>query len=362
MHFEGGDVVLDYPYVYVGVSHPEAEHGEATNMQFVKTLQTRLGTTWQVMGVPLSADVLHLDLVFNMVPSTKRNKSCLLWPQGIAQGKRSAFYRHLRDTGYMIHEVTNAEATQYVCNFINVEPGHMVVSDSKEMRNVLKRIQVMDDPDMRATFIEFSTVYAILGGSIRCSTMPILRGHVEAPFVTNETDRLQVCVVGRLTEDKLSPVCVKAYAELEQNLAEYQMTRNVLLQHVNTSLETLAGTLQKAGVVVLRPSEEAFHQVRACNAIFARDVGCVVGKEILYASLHLPHRKDEHLATQTAVDAFLEEQSRNTDEDVGVTNKPTWVTTSKRLQTARTTKRSAAKPVSPQKATRQKRRTEFSPQ
>ena len=153
--------------------------------------------------------------------------------------------------------------------------------------------------------IPFKDVYENLGGSIRCSTLPIIRANaagIRNTFaVVNEVDPLLVCMVGKLTPDKKnSEICQAAVKDVGKPVGRAKMLRMIGVQ-----LEGLVAALQAHGVTVLRPDEIALERVTACNAIFARDGLLVIGQDVLNSNLHLPHRRDEHIAYMDSIRSYF---------------------------------------------------------
>lgn len=78
---EGGDIIVDYPYIYVGISERTSDEGA----QF---LQTHFGDDWEIIPLRLKPKILHLDVVFNIIsPDT-----ILLFPEAFTDIGMSFFY------------------------------------------------------------------------------------------------------------------------------------------------------------------------------------------------------------------------------------------------------------------------------
>jgi N-dimethylarginine dimethylaminohydrolase len=308
LHFEGGDVVIDYPNIFVGISAKDSEHGIATDDSFVKDVQRELPDV-NIIPIRLANDVLHLDLVFNILPFGKlRGKSCVLYPDGLTDYViLKPILEQLFDKVYLVN-IDDSE--QYVCNYINTGPNKMVVSNSTEMRRLVKEWK-KDSPELKVQYVEYRWIYSYLGGSIRCSTMPVVRTQNNTDqipsqlTVYNEIDPLRVCLVGKATPDKSTPICAEAYRVVNDALERDKNQRSQLLEAIETGLEQLVKALQKDGVIVLRPDIDTLQKIQACNVIFSRDIACVIGNKMFISDLHLDHRKDEYLAGEVAITTFF---------------------------------------------------------
>lgn len=312
LHFEGGDVIVELPYVFVGISAKDSEHGIATDESFVVEVQKALPNV-KVIPVHLSNDVLHLDLVFNILPfgNGQAQKSCVVYPNGLRDySKLKSIFGKIFDK---VYTVTEDEKDAFVCNFINTQPNKMIVSNSKEMKNLVKKWR-KDSPNLKVSYVDYLWIYSYLGGSIRCSTMPIIRTPTKTDplpnhfSINNETDPLRVCLVGKATPDKKSAICDKAYSVINEALDRDENSRAELLKKIDQGLESLTKALQKDGVIVIRPDADTLQKIQACNIIFSRDIASVIGDSIFVSDLHLEHRKDEFLAGKFAIDKFFKER------------------------------------------------------
>jgi N-dimethylarginine dimethylaminohydrolase len=313
-NFEGGDILL-YPIpltaitkIFVGISHPRNVNGGAsTTIQFAHALQERYaGKNYEVVAVHLEPEVLHLDLIFNILPfnDPTGKPMCILYQEGVQKAHQEEFIQMLLFLGFAIQYVDGDAAAEYVCNFINTGPNGMIVSESKSMRKLIKEWKTFN-PTLHITLIPFENVYGNLGGSIRCSTLPVIRqyGPENGPStysVFDETNPLTVCMVGKLTPDKDTAICRRAIQDIPNPAARVSM-----LKAIGAELEGLVQALQDHGVIVLRPDEETLLHVDACNAIFARDGLLVLGHDVLPSKLHLEHRNDEHVPYLVAINKFF---------------------------------------------------------
>jgi N-dimethylarginine dimethylaminohydrolase len=303
LQFEGGDILLNDDHIFVGLSHQKAEHGCATTEEIITEINKIFGDK-KVIGVELSKETLHLDIVFNILPF---NNSCVVYPGGIYRWKK--FKKVLEQRFDKIYEVSSDEADSYVCNFMNTGPDKMIVSDSDEMRNLVKKWK-NDSLNLRVEYIDFLYIYSFLGGSIRCSSFPVRRTsseNIESNFsVNNEIDPLRVCVIGKLTPDKKSELCRTAYGDIAVQLTKNKVSRNFFLAKIENGLESLTKAMENHGVIVLRPDKDLFNNVPACNMIFCRDVATVIDSNIFVAKLHLEHRGGEFDPTLRSIDDYFD--------------------------------------------------------
>jgi len=304
-NFEGGDILL-YRYnldtiVFVGISDSNAENeGASTTIEFATYLREYYsGKNYIIYPVFLDKSILHLDLVFNILPFGNR---CILYPGGIEKTFRKEFNQYLSEVFTHVQSVTKKAADEYVCNFINTGPNAMIVSDSQSMRTLVRK-WMTEYPGLKISLIKFNDVYENLAGSIRCSTLPIIRGDYSRMHITNEIDVLKVCMVGTLTPDKKTLTCLEAIGDIQTS------DRQTMLGLIGEQLENLCTALQAHGVHVLRPDITKLAEVPACNVIFARDVLLIIGSRVFVSNLHLPHRKQEAEPYLSSIEKYFQTPS-----------------------------------------------------
>ncbi len=151
---EGGDVIIDLPYVYVGVS----KYG--SNIKGVEWLQSQLGTDVKVVPVPLIASgILHLDCCMTLIGSRL----------GIIH--RESLVNPLPpplDT-YEFIEVDACTRQELGTNVLILDPKTIIV----QSRHVQLQ-QDLQERGFRTIPLDFSW-HTRLDGAFRCATAPIRR-------------------------------------------------------------------------------------------------------------------------------------------------------------------------------------------
>jgi N-dimethylarginine dimethylaminohydrolase len=154
---EGGDVLLDGPDVYVGVS------GCASNVRGASWLQSVLGASYNVHVIALQPDVLHLDCAMGLV----RRGLGLRCPEEFAGPLPASLER------YEFIEVTRDEAARLAANGCPLDAETLLVAQGNE------RV----DEELRRHGVDVVTVPydapVALGGALRCSHHPIWRETVD---------------------------------------------------------------------------------------------------------------------------------------------------------------------------------------
>lgn len=154
-HFlEGGDVIVDLPYVYVGVGR------YASNMRGAEWLQGQLGTTVKVVRVPLAVSgILHLDCCMTLVGPRL----------GIIH--RDSLINPLPPPldAYDFIEVDARTRYELGTNVLVLDPETIIVQSRH-----LQLQQDLRERGFRVIPLDFSW-HARLGGAFRCATAPIRR-------------------------------------------------------------------------------------------------------------------------------------------------------------------------------------------
>ncbi len=151
---EGGDVIVDLPYVYVGVGK------YASNAKGVEWLQSQLGTKAKVVPVPLAVSgILHLDCCMTLIGP----RLGIIHPESLINPLPPPL-----DT-YEFIEVDARTRRELGTN--------VLVLDAKTIIVQSRHIQLQQDlrkRGFRVIPLDFSW-HAWLGGAFRCATAPIRR-------------------------------------------------------------------------------------------------------------------------------------------------------------------------------------------
>ncbi|SDJ76729.1 dimethylarginine dimethylaminohydrolase family protein [Sediminibacillus albus] len=149
---EGGDVIIDEPVIYVGLSN-------RTNRQAVEHL-SKLLTNFEVVAVPFIEKFLHLDCVFNIVSPTE----ALYYPAAFQQSEIDM----LADR-YDLIEVSKEEQFSLGTNVLSIGDKRVFsLPVNQYVNKELKRrgYQVIE--------VDITEIIKS-GGSFRCCTLPLLR-------------------------------------------------------------------------------------------------------------------------------------------------------------------------------------------
>jgi N-dimethylarginine dimethylaminohydrolase len=150
---EGGDVMLNGPEIYVGMS------GCASDMAGIDWFQALLGADHRVVPVALRSHVLHLDWALALI----RPGLLLYCPDNLIDGLPTA----LRPWDKI--ELTVEEAAALSAGLLVLEPGRAVVEASNR-----RVIEAMRERRVETIPLAFEAP-AILGGSLRSACQPLLR-------------------------------------------------------------------------------------------------------------------------------------------------------------------------------------------
>jgi N-dimethylarginine dimethylaminohydrolase len=152
---EGGDVIIDLPYVYIGVG----KYG--SNLKGVEWLQSQLGGAVKVVPVPLAVSgILHLDCCMTLIGPRL----------GIIH--RESLVNPLPPPldAYEFIEVDARTRQELGTNVLVLDPETIIV----QSRHVQLR-QHLRERGFRVISLDFSW-HTWLGGAFRCATAPIRRG------------------------------------------------------------------------------------------------------------------------------------------------------------------------------------------
>jgi N-dimethylarginine dimethylaminohydrolase len=150
---EGGDIVLDGRYLYVGLSERTDEAG-------LDWLQSHFGAAFDILPIRLKPPFLHLDVVFNVLG----DNLALAYPPAIGDGSLETLRAR-----YKVIEVTENEQFELATNVLSLAPD-LVIADSRHTRVGA----LLEACGIRVIAVDYAEV-AKLGGSFRCSTCPLIR-------------------------------------------------------------------------------------------------------------------------------------------------------------------------------------------
>lgn len=155
---EGGDIVVDKGFVFVGISQRTTENG----FKWLKTQLENSGFT--IIPVYLKSlgqgeHVLHLDCAF--VPVGE--KHALIYPKGMQEVPTEIL------DNYDLIEVTKEEQSDLATNVLSISPACIVI------RHTATRInEVLSNLGIEVIPIKFDEAPKT-GGSFRCCTLPLIR-------------------------------------------------------------------------------------------------------------------------------------------------------------------------------------------
>lgn len=151
---EGGDIVVHYPTIYLGL-------GERTDTNGFEFIKSNFGTGWEVIPLKLRKDILHLDVVFNVVAYN----TVLLFPEAFVSTPLSFFEERFEH----VIAVTEGEQFDLATNVFALNPKKLV-ADRRNYRvsNMLRSLS------FEVIELDFTHTTRI-GGSFRCATLPLLR-------------------------------------------------------------------------------------------------------------------------------------------------------------------------------------------
>lgn len=151
---EGGDVLVDEPYVYIGI-------GQRSNVEGVTWLSSTLGSSWKVVPIQLEKSVLHLDCVLAII-----NHNTIIWcPDLLVGGGHQVFEERFGDR----ISVTREDVFHMATNVLMIDPANVVVERRHtKLQNQLTRrgisVHSLDWSEMKK-----------FGGLFRCALCPLHR-------------------------------------------------------------------------------------------------------------------------------------------------------------------------------------------
>ncbi|MCK0469831.1 dimethylarginine dimethylaminohydrolase family protein [Halalkalibacter sp. APA_J-10(15)] len=154
LYLEGGDVIVDLPYVYVGIGK------YASNQEGSRWLQAILGDQAEVIPVQLTNDgILHLDCCMTIIG----DKRGIIHRESLQQPLPAPLHT------YEFIEVDDITRTQMGTNVLVLDPQTIIIQ--KRHQELQKRLE---EWGYTVEPVDF-TWHARLDGAFRCATCPIQR-------------------------------------------------------------------------------------------------------------------------------------------------------------------------------------------
>ncbi|MFT8319890.1 MAG: arginine deiminase family protein [Bacillus sp. (in: firmicutes)] len=151
---EGGDVIIDKPYIFVGVGK------YASNLAGVEWLRSHLDNSWHVVPIQLSNDaILHLDCCMTIVGP----KKAIIHRESLQQ----PLPKELSD--YKFIEIDGKTRKQMGSNVLVIGPNKVIVQ--KRHRKLQKSLKQAGFTVLPLSF----TWHALLDGAFRCASCPLSR-------------------------------------------------------------------------------------------------------------------------------------------------------------------------------------------
>jgi glycine amidinotransferase len=151
---EGGDVIVDYPYVFVGISNM------ATNIKGANWLQAQLGNEYKVIPLEFADNtILHLDCIMTIIGKQKGiiHKNSLKLPLPFPLNE------------YDFIEVDSKIRKQLGTNVFVVDEKTVIVQKKH------KKLQLdLTNKGFNVETVDFDW-HSDLGGAFRCVTFPVER-------------------------------------------------------------------------------------------------------------------------------------------------------------------------------------------
>lgn len=161
MLLEGGDIIVDHGYIFVGLSN-------RTNSAAVHFLRDKFGASYRVVPVPCKSssedgnNILHLDCAFNPVGK----KCALIYPEGLKN-----IPDEIKNT-YTLIEVSDQAQKALATNILSLDPETVISRKHPACASVNKSLE---DAGLQVLTLSFDGAPAT-GGSFRCCTLPLVRG------------------------------------------------------------------------------------------------------------------------------------------------------------------------------------------
>lgn len=150
---EGGDVLVDEPYVYIGI-------GQRSNIQGAMWLNSILGSSWEVIPIQLEKGILHLDCALAII-----NNNTIIWCPDLLVGGRQVFEKRFDDR----ISVTREDVFHMATNVLMINPSNVVV----ERRHTTLQSE-LTKRGIRVHSLDWSEMKKF-GGLFRCALCPLHR-------------------------------------------------------------------------------------------------------------------------------------------------------------------------------------------
>ena len=157
---EGGDIMVDKGFIFLGISQRSNEKG-------FKYLKENFGNEYKVIPVRCTSldegeNVLHLDCTFNPVGEDM----ALIYPDGFEE-----IPAEITDN-YKLIEVTREEQQELATNVLNIDKKTLIARDHPSCKRINQKLR---DLGFEVIEIKFDGPPAA-GGSFRCCSLPLIRG------------------------------------------------------------------------------------------------------------------------------------------------------------------------------------------
>ncbi len=146
---EGGDVVIDNDFIYVGVSNRSSNQAIEELADYVPIYPIQLG-----------GSIMHLDTCFTILPK----KNALIFRDAFEKKDLNHFSKR-----FNLIEVSRLEAHSMAINVLVINPEVIV------MHKAFKRLaSLIEKKGIKVELVDFSEPNSLLG-SFRCATLPLQR-------------------------------------------------------------------------------------------------------------------------------------------------------------------------------------------
>ena len=153
-YLEGGDVLVDYPNVFVGTGR------HASNLAGVEWLRQQLDDSWNVIPVPLKDDsVLHLDCCLTIIGP----KTAIICREVLEE-----LPQELED--YSFIEIDKKSQLEMAGNVLVL--GNKKVVVQRRHKQLQEELRARGFTPLPLSF----TWHALLDGAFRCASCPLERG------------------------------------------------------------------------------------------------------------------------------------------------------------------------------------------